>query len=549
MSGVTFIDELLQDQRELTAVDQFSQWHHAEARTSQGHYQRLLPATPPGPGQQYAFEVDLDRCSGCKACVTACHSLNGLDDDESWRSVGLLLSPAEADPRRGVSPVQQHITTACHHCVDPACLNGCPVLAYDKDPVTGVVRHLDDQCIGCSYCVMKCPYEVPRFSNRLGIVRKCDMCSHRLAVGEPPACAQACPSEAIRIVVVDQSQVRGQYRGGCQETEGRESDATVINSFLPDSPPPAVTLPTTRFISERQLPDDVKSADRASLRLDPGHGPLVTMLVLTQAAAGLLLASAVAGIVGYRSHFGALNSLAGILLILGLTASVLHLGRPRKAWRAFLGWRRSWLSREIIVLTVFAFATGTTGLPVGPRWTEGWTMVAALIGIVAVFASSMVYIDTRRPAWGPMRTLGNFFGTAFLLGATLAAVMLAWLGRNGSESLAAAGWIAVVVATVTRTALFAWRRTDLRDALANVNSSVHWNARVVDELMGGSTRWQNVLFVLSTAAGLLAIAGLGGPVHVWPILAAVATTSSEFIGRYAYFASGGTKRMPGALAS
>ena len=57
-------------------------------------------------------------------------------------------------------------------------------MAYDKDPETGIVRHLDDQCIGCQYCVLKCPYDVPKYSERLGIVRKCDMCVGRLRAGE-----------------------------------------------------------------------------------------------------------------------------------------------------------------------------------------------------------------------------------------------------------------------------------------------------------------------------------------------------------------------------
>jgi Fe-S-cluster-containing dehydrogenase component len=140
--------------------------------------------------------VDLDACTGCKACVSACHSLNGLDEDEMWRSVGLIHSDAPEEP------YQQTITTACHHCEDPACANGCPVLAYEKDAETGIVRHLDDQCIGCQYCVLKCPYDVPKYSKKRGIVRKCDMCQSRLAVGEAPACVQACPNEAIRIEVV-----------------------------------------------------------------------------------------------------------------------------------------------------------------------------------------------------------------------------------------------------------------------------------------------------------------------------------------------------------
>ena len=86
-------------------------------------------------------------------------------------------------------------------------MKGCPVDAYEKDPVTGIVKHLDDQCIGCSYCTLTCPYEVPAFNNRLGIVRKCDMCSDRLAEGEAPACVQGCPNEAISITIVNVADV------------------------------------------------------------------------------------------------------------------------------------------------------------------------------------------------------------------------------------------------------------------------------------------------------------------------------------------------------
>src|SRR5437879_369526 len=209
--GRTLIDALLADQRELTAVTRFAQQHESHALPAQAKYYRdLIPLSVPKPGEQYAFEVDLDRCSGCKACVTACHSLNGLDEEETWRDVGLLFS----DDWR--APFQATVTTACHHCVDPGCLNGCPVLAYDKDPMTGIVRHLDDQCIGCHYCVMKCPYEVPQYSAKRGIVRKCDMCGSRLKQGEAPACVQACPSRAIRITLVDQKLMTAEFRGASE---------------------------------------------------------------------------------------------------------------------------------------------------------------------------------------------------------------------------------------------------------------------------------------------------------------------------------------------
>src|SRR5262245_45447145 len=134
------IDDYLQQQSSLTAIEEFSIRHDLKQfHAGQTHFRELIPKKTPGPGQQYAFEVDLDKCTGCKSCVSACHSENGLDEDEMWRSVGLIQGgTAEA-------PAIQHITSACHHCMEPACMNGCPTKAYEKDPVTGVVKHLEDQ--------------------------------------------------------------------------------------------------------------------------------------------------------------------------------------------------------------------------------------------------------------------------------------------------------------------------------------------------------------------------------------------------------------------
>src|SRR3954453_20085432 len=81
------IEALLEEQQSLSAVERFAEKHDAGAVPAQARYYRdLLPATAPGPGQQYAFEVDLDSCTGCKACVAGCHSLNGLDGPELWRT-------------------------------------------------------------------------------------------------------------------------------------------------------------------------------------------------------------------------------------------------------------------------------------------------------------------------------------------------------------------------------------------------------------------------------------------------------------------------------
>ncbi len=410
---------------------------HDPSPCSPATYRDLIPLSAPQAGEQYAFEVDLDSCSGCKACVAGCHSLNGLDENETWRDVGLLVGGSPSHP------FQQTVTTACHHCADPACLNGCPVLAYEKDPVTGIVRHLDDQCIGCSYCILKCPYDVPKYNSRLGIVRKCDMCHGRLAAGEAPACVQACPTSAIRIVTVNTSTITA---------EGRAD-----KNFLPASPSPRITIPTTRYKSKKTLPAYLTAADADALRPAPPHWPLVIMLTLMPASIGLYSALAFTGSAGLQpgssalspsahspSH-AALSAAAFALAIAGLLASVFHLGQPLKAWRIFLGLRRSWLSREAVLFGLwFPLAALTTALhfpqtldslahslglpnlsPITHHLLPAIPSVAtATLGIAALFCSAMIYIDTQRPSWRAAQTFTRFFGTAAIIGAALFSPLL-----------------------------------------------------------------------------------------------------------------------------
>jgi formate dehydrogenase iron-sulfur subunit len=400
----TLIDELLDEQQLVTAVTRFAQKHEsAESPLQSRYYRDLIPLAAPSSGEQYAFEVDLDKCSGCKACVAACHSLNGLEPGESWRSVGLLISDEPA------APFQQTVTTACHHCIDPACLNGCPVLAYEKDPLTGIVRHLDDQCIGCQYCVLKCPYEVPRYSSRLGIVRKCDMCANRLAVGEAPACVQSCPSAAIRITVVSQEVMRV------------ESTTT---SFLPASPDPAYTVPATRFVSAKGLPATVRAGDSEVVRPAAPHWPLVIMLVLTQAGIGALWFEGIFTNVSAPAP-AAQKFIGAALIFAGLGASILHLGRPLQAWRAFTGVRRSWLSREILAFNILSLSV-LLHLAAGALPSFSYRLAAlvfcSLTGAAALLCSMMVYIDTPREFWRWPQTASRFLGTTLLLGAAAGAL-------------------------------------------------------------------------------------------------------------------------------
>lgn len=411
----TLIDTFLEEQARLTAVDRFAQAHATmDEADVQAGYTSLIPKTGPGPGQQYAFKVDLDKCTGCKACVTGCHNENGLDVDETWRSVGVVQGgPAH-------QPAIQHITTACHHCLEPACSAGCPVKAYEKDEVTGIVRHLDDQCIGCQYCILKCPYDVPKYSKKRGIVHKCDMCIGRLEVGQAPACVRACPTQSISIQVVDQAQVKA----------GADTYVDV-----PDSPSSQYTFPTTQYTRKKPLPSGMESADYYALKPEHSHMPLVVMLVLTQLSVGAFLTLLLVGRLMESQLAQDLLPVQALVALgvgfLALSASIFHLGRPWLAFRAILGVMTSWLSREILAFGAFSGLATLYALSFWVPFIEvqvhvdgaslawlghGVGALVVFFGIVGIWCSVMVYKDTRRPFWDSPLTTFKFFMTMGLLG-------------------------------------------------------------------------------------------------------------------------------------
>jgi Fe-S-cluster-containing dehydrogenase component/DMSO reductase anchor subunit len=532
----TLIDELLEEQRQLTAVQQFARVHSNSGVPDQALlYRALIPLEQPRPGEQFAFAVDLDKCSGCKACVSACHSLNGLDEDETWRSTGLLHGGTSAQP------YQQVVTSACHHCIDPACLNGCPVLAYEKDAVTGIVRHLDDQCIGCQYCVLKCPYDVPKYSARRGIVRKCDMCHGRLAAGEAPACVQACPGEAITIRLIS-------------SWEAAQSCASTDQRLVPGAFPSRYTLPTTTYTSRRPIPVNAAPADAAALRLEPAHWPLIWMLVLTQAAAGGYLILAALALLDPRTFVatrtvGALFN--GGLLLAGLGISVLHLGRPAAAWRAFLGWRRSWMSREIIGFGCFAASASTlaTAVLFKPFQASlaGLTGATAALGLLATFCSAMIYVDTHRPFWRASSTFIRFFGTMLLLGAAGTATILAWNISGGGLGLGFAARAAAWTAILVRAALFLWETWALLQSVTDPRSVNHRSGLILWRRLKPVLVSRAALFTLSTLFGLLALSDKS-PGFAWLATISVAATfGSQLIERYCFFVAVAAPRMPGGL--
>jgi DMSO reductase iron-sulfur subunit len=289
----------------------------------------LIPERPLESGEQYRFHFDMTKCIGCKCCVVACNEQNGNPAAINWRRVGEIEGGHFPNTQR------YNLSMGCNHCLEPSCLIGCPVEAYTKDPVTGVVIHSADACIGCQYCTWNCSYGVPQYNPERGVVGKCDMCHNRLSDDMAPACVAACPEGAIAIEIVNVTEWRGDY----------------LSANAPGLPSADDSISTTRVTLPETLFPDTGRVDTQRIVPEHPHWPLVFMLVLTQLSAGaftalwildyfqgatlqrgantLDVAAGLAGLGGYQLGCGDLASRPSRLRVARAEGSAAILAEPR----------------------------------------------------------------------------------------------------------------------------------------------------------------------------------------------------------------------------
>lgn len=144
-----------------------------------------------------AILTDITKCTGCLECVSACKKINKLETDvpRVWqKNDGLSADNWTAIIQK---PGKHYVRKQCRHCLEPACVMACPVGALQKTDV-GAVVYDKNKCLGCRYCMMACPYGVPRYDwdEPVPYVQKCNLCYDKIKIGEQPACTNACPEEA-----------------------------------------------------------------------------------------------------------------------------------------------------------------------------------------------------------------------------------------------------------------------------------------------------------------------------------------------------------------
>jgi DMSO reductase anchor subunit/ferredoxin len=380
--------------------------------------------------------------------------------------------------------------------------------AYTKDPETGIVQHSADACIGCQYCTWNCSYGVPQYNPERGVVGKCDMCHGRLERGQAPACVSACPEGAITIEIV------------------RTADWRIaVAAAVPGQGEPSAdgSLSTTRVTIPANLPPNARPVNLTHVKPEHPHWSLVLMTVFTQLSVGAFVTIWLLQLLGQATAPGAAALVSLAVAALALNGATLHLGRPAFAYRALKMWRRSWLSREVLL---FAMFSGVATLYAAVLWfaLPGGVLVGALtslLGVAGVTASACIYRVPSRPAWNTRFTLVQFNLTGAALGPLLVAASGATDARwplLAASAMAAAQLLLIAMRFVR---LISTDRIELKGTARLLSTTLKPQFIARGVLLGAG----GVMLPLVADSASL----------VW--LAVVVTLAAEIVGRYLFFVS------------
>ncbi|MGD2088768.1 MAG: dimethyl sulfoxide reductase anchor subunit [Candidatus Aminicenantes bacterium] len=383
--------------------------------------------------KQKGFLFDLNRCTGCGACMVACsiEAVNKKNHNEpsqikSFAGVqGAVFqkSPLVAEGKqinwRQVYTFNEtrhpeiplfNLSMACNHCGLPACLKSCPAAAISKDPETGAVTVAPERCLGCKYCTWACPYDAPRYNPSKGVIEKCDFCIDRLKKGEAPACVCSCPTNALRLGDFDPDaepqKIAGFTNAGLQP-------AIHIKELRPQqqvpectASPPADTVEQL-FASSQNIPQP-----KITLK---SEWTLLSFTSIAFILVALLTAAVITPLT--LSPFVFLG-----VGVVGMVLSTVHLGKKSRFLYAVRNFTKSWVSREIVLFSAF-LGISFIYLQFLPNLSlVGWA--AVFIGFLSLFAVDRIYQVAMQVTPLNFHSAHTLFNGLFLTGAFIGNIFI-----------------------------------------------------------------------------------------------------------------------------
>ncbi len=145
--------------------------------------------------------IDVTKCIGCERCVSACVDANNLNKKQAEKDKATVPDGLSANRLTTVHQLSEDrfAKKACMHCLEPSCVSACLVGGITRAE-NGSIVYDPDKCIGCRYCMLACPFHVPRYewNSTVPFMVKCELCEERVQNDQLPACVETCPEQAIQ---------------------------------------------------------------------------------------------------------------------------------------------------------------------------------------------------------------------------------------------------------------------------------------------------------------------------------------------------------------
>lgn len=496
-----------------------------------------VAAAPGRSTVRWGMTVDVNRCVGCQTCTISCKHTNDTPPGVQWRKV--------IDVETGTFPDVERLflVTGCQHCAEPPCVPVCPTGAT-RQRADGLVTMSYDECIGCGYCAVSCPYQARtivhderwyygaaptrqeqavRHDERLGVAQKCTFCVEKVDLAQAtgrrpgedlevtPACAASCISQAI--VFGDFADPTSRVSKLVTERESFQMHAELGTN------PQIRYLYSTPAVPGREPSADDLDDERLSDPTNPLVGPLQRFWDWRAAmnwcfggvGSGLALTAAVLSPVGSTSArvVPLLQAAAGVLMAIGLFFVFLKIGRKLRFWRAVRRVQTSWMTRELYVAVAF-YALLLANLVAPTR--VGTLLVAIAAGGFLYCQARILHAARGIPAWRTPKVPALVVGVGLLEGAGALAIVPPLLGVSWNAApIALAGLVLAVVNAWLFHRYRSAMRTDgvvplARKAIDAIALPVHAVGHLAPAVLFGATLAIGMPG-LATLGGLAAIAG------------------------------------------